>query len=101
MILLSLGMALLLQYHRLWGTAHESQCDVPQLLGRADMDKIIRMQLSRMRPGVHIRTHRDQGQWAMSAHRLHVPLAAPPGVDFLVRCSVVGEGVCITLSDLC
>ncbi len=64
---------------------------MPQLLGRADMDKIIRMQFSRMRPGVHIRKHRDQGQWAISAHRLHVPLAAPTGVDFLVRCSVEGS----------
>lgn len=84
-------LALLLQDHWLWGTAHESQCDVLQLLGRADMDKIIRMQFSRMRPGVHIRTHRDQGQWAINAHRLHVPLAAPTGVDFLVRCSVGGS----------
>lgn len=57
---------------------------VLQLLGKKDLRNIIRMQFARMQPGIHIRTHRDHGKWAMHAHRLHVPITAAPGVDFMV-----------------
>ena len=56
-----------------------------QLLGRVDMDKVVRLQLARMRPGIHILPHTDRGQWAVHAHRIHVPITAGPEVHFDVR----------------
>ena len=56
-----------------------------QLLGHGDMDKVVRLQLARMRPGIHILPHTDRGQWAVHAHRIHVPVTAGPEVHFDVR----------------
>ena len=87
-----------------------------QLLGKADLDKIIRMQFARMRPGTHIKTHRDHGKWAMHAHRLHVPVTAAPDVMFMVRRGIMrpaasglaagalpigSDAICRTLKLLC
>lgn len=56
-----------------------------QILGSADMDKVVRLQLARVRPGVEILPHVDRGVWALNSHRIHVPLTAPAGVTFDVR----------------
>ena len=56
-----------------------------QILGSTDMDKIVRLQLARMRPGVEIYPHVDRGMWALNSHRIHVPVTAASGVTFDVR----------------
>lgn len=58
----------------------------PQLLGAADAANVIRMQLARIRPGVHIVPHVDLGGWARHSHRIHVPVVTSADVVFEVRC---------------
>ena len=55
-----------------------------QVVGPADLAKIIRLQFARMRPGINIKVHRDKGKWAVGAHRIHIPVTAAPGVGFQV-----------------
>jgi hypothetical protein len=54
------------------------------LLGPADLAKVIRMQLARIRPGVHIVPHVDLGGWARLSHRIHVPVVTSADVAFEV-----------------
>ena len=46
---------------------------------------MVRLQLARMRPGIHILPHTDRGQWAVHAHRIHIPITTGPDVHFDVR----------------
>lgn len=56
-----------------------------QVIGEADLPKIIRMQFARMRPGTRIKPHTDLGRWASGSHRIHIPVTVAPGVGFAVR----------------
>lgn len=53
------------------------------------MAKVIRMQLARIRPGVHIVPHVDLGGWARHSHRIHVPVVTSDDVAFEVSHSAV------------
>jgi hypothetical protein len=65
-----------------------------QLLGAADVSKVIRMQLARIRPGVHIKPHVDLGGWATHSHRIHVPIVTSTGVTFQVSSSDMYAALC-------
>lgn len=54
-----------------------------QLIGGPDLDRIIRMQLALMKPGVSdIKIHVDTGGYAINGHRLHIPVFTHPDVSF-------------------
>ena len=56
---------------------------VVQILGKKDMQHIIRLQLALMKPGVSdIKIHVDSGGNAIRGHRLHVPVFTHPEVSF-------------------
>ncbi|KAK9800752.1 hypothetical protein WJX73_006262 [Symbiochloris irregularis] len=50
-----------------------------QLLGKEDVDKVMRLQLTCMPPGTTIKVHQDQGGYSLSGHRIHLPLLVPEG----------------------
>ena len=45
-----------------------------QVLGRADLGKVMRAHLARLAPGARVRIHRDRGGYVDGGHRIHVPL---------------------------
>lgn len=57
-----------------------------QVLGKEDMNKIMRLQLARILPGSFIRIHRDQGGYVEHGHRVHVPLQADSSTLAFVSC---------------
>lgn len=55
----------------------------PQVLGKRDMQHIIRLQLALMKPGVSdIKIHVDSGGYAIRGHRLHIPVFTHSEVSF-------------------
>jgi len=54
-----------------------------QVLGKKDMQHIIRLQLALMKPGISdIKIHVDSGGYAIRGHRLHIPIFTHPDVSF-------------------
>jgi hypothetical protein len=54
-----------------------------QIVGKKDMQHIIRLQLALMKPGVSdIKIHVDSGGYAIRGHRLHIPVFTHPEVSF-------------------
>ncbi|WIA23830.1 hypothetical protein OEZ85_013493 [Tetradesmus obliquus] len=54
-----------------------------EILGKRDMQHIIRLQLALMKPGVSdIKIHVDSGGYAIRGHRLHIPVFTHPEVSF-------------------
>jgi hypothetical protein len=54
-----------------------------QILGRSDINNIVRLQLARMAPGTSdIKIHQDMGGYAIKGHRIHVPITTHPLVSF-------------------
>ena len=51
-----------------------------QIIGEADLSKVIRLQLALMAPHTQIKIHTDQGRYASHAHRIHVVIATNPKV---------------------
>jgi hypothetical protein len=78
--------------HSQWNVFRNS---APQLLGPADVAKVIRMQLARIRPGVRIVPHVDLGGWARRSHRIHVPIVTSPDVAFEVSSTATSIGCAI------
>ena len=50
-----------------------------QILGDADMDKIMRLQFAIMPPHSQIKKHMDTGGYATLGHRIHAVLKSNPG----------------------
>ncbi|GFR39810.1 hypothetical protein Agub_g302, partial [Astrephomene gubernaculifera] len=57
---------------------------VEQIIGPADMNKIVRLQFARMKPGIEIKMHKDMGGYARFAHRIHLPVVSNSNVSFQV-----------------
>jgi hypothetical protein len=54
-------------------------CAPPQILGAADLGKVMRLQLALMPPHSEIRRHTDSGGYAAAGHRIHVVVRSNPG----------------------
>ncbi|KXZ44217.1 hypothetical protein GPECTOR_71g578 [Gonium pectorale] len=77
---------------------------IEQIVGKEDMNKVVRLQFARMKPGSEIKAHKDMGGYARFAHRIHLPVITHPNVSFLVcpnmerqraqRRMAAGEGDC-------
>ena len=68
-----------------WRLAQPSSSEprVPQVLGAADVPKLLRVQLARLRAGTTIQPHSDKGGYATGGHRIHIPLAISSSSLFL------------------
>ncbi|KAG2444762.1 hypothetical protein HXX76_001506 [Chlamydomonas incerta] len=55
-----------------------------KVVGKADMNKVVRLQFARMKPGSEIKLHKDMGGYARFAHRIHLPIVTHPNVSFEV-----------------
>ncbi|PNW88504.1 hypothetical protein CHLRE_01g032400v5 [Chlamydomonas reinhardtii] len=55
-----------------------------KVVGKEDMDKVVRLQFARMKPGAEIKVHKDMGGYARFAHRIHLPIVTHPNVSFEV-----------------
>eukprot|EP00775_Hariotina_reticulata_P005663 gene5663-5900_t len=54
-----------------------------EVVGKKDMQHIIRLQLALMKPGVSdIKIHVDSGGYAIKGHRIHIPVFTHPEVHF-------------------
>lgn len=74
-----------------------------QVLGRADLGKVMRAHLARLAPGAAVRIHRDQGGYVERGHRIHVPLQAgrPPVSSLFTKGSFAPrENQCFVASAL-
>ncbi|GIL43818.1 hypothetical protein Vafri_1420 [Volvox africanus] len=55
-----------------------------QVVGKEDVNKVVRLQFARMKPGTEIKPHQDMGGYAKAAHRIHLPVVTHPNVSFEV-----------------
>jgi hypothetical protein len=61
--------------------SHACHTHTSQILGKRDVQHIIRLQLALMKPGVSdIKIHVDSGGYAIKGHRIHIPIFTHPKV---------------------
>ncbi|GIL81892.1 hypothetical protein Vretimale_1469 [Volvox reticuliferus] len=77
-----------------------------QIVGKEDVNKVVRLQFARMKPGTEIKPHQDMGGYAKFAHRIHLPVVTNPNVSFQVcpeveRQASLGRRVAATSTKDC